>query len=86
MMLGGDYRVELRRNPWPRAARELRLDAEELSARVDELAQRAPDAFADAAREPQVTDRARPLPVTLANRVADRAARCRELLTRSTRS
>ena len=85
MKLGGDYRVELWHNPWPRAARDLRLDAEELSARVDDLAQRAPDAFADAARDPQVTALARPLPATLADLVADRAGRCRELLTRSAR-
>ena len=78
-----DYRVELWHNPWPRAARDLRLDAEELSARVDDLAQRAPDAFADATRDPQVTALARPLPGTLADRVADRVHRCREQLTRS---
>jgi serine/threonine-protein kinase HipA len=41
------------------------------------------DAFADAAREPQVTALARPLPSTLADLVADRAERCRELLKRT---
>jgi serine/threonine-protein kinase HipA len=50
-------------------------------ARADDLAQRAPDAVADAARDPHVTALARPLGATLANRVADRAGRCRELLT-----
>jgi serine/threonine-protein kinase HipA len=86
MKLGGDYRVELWQNPWPRAARDLRLDPDELSARVDELAQRAPDAFADAAHDPQVTALARPLGATLADLVADRAGRCRELLARSEES
>jgi serine/threonine-protein kinase HipA len=82
MKLGGDYRIELWQNPWPRAARTLRLDADELSARATDLAQRAPDAFADAARDPHVTALARPLPAALADRVADRAGRCREILTR----
>jgi serine/threonine-protein kinase HipA len=83
MKVGGDYRVELWQNPWPRAARDLRIDTEELTARADDLAQRAPDAFADAARDPHVTALARPLPATLGDRVADRAGRCRALLARS---
>ena len=86
MKLGGDYRVELWNNPWPRVARDLRLDVEELRVRVDDLAQRAPDAFADAARDPQVTALARPLPGTLADLIANRAGSCRELLTRDIRS
>ena len=85
MKLGGEYRVGLWNNPWPRAARDLRLDAEELCARVDDLAQRTPDAFADAVRDPQVTALARPLPAALADLVADRAGRCRKLLTRGAR-
>jgi serine/threonine-protein kinase HipA len=86
MKLGGDYRVELWQNPWPRVARELRLGVEELAARVDDLAQRAPDAFADSARDPEVTALARPLPALLADLVVDRARRCRDLLMRSAAS
>ena len=85
MKLGGDYRVELWNNPCPRVARDLRLDVEEVRVRVDDLAQRAPDAFADAARDPQVTALDRPLPATLVDGIANRAGHCRDLLTRGAR-
>ncbi|MDO8187750.1 HipA domain-containing protein [Conexibacter sp. JD483] len=80
MKLGGDYAVFPRRNLWPRAARELRLDADTLIERVRELAAIAPDAFADAAAEPAVTALASPLPARLLDLVADRARRCETLL------
>ncbi len=80
MKLGGDYRVYLHRNPWPRAARELGLDPTTLADRVRELAVLAPDAFADAAAAPAITALHRPLPARLLDLVADRAGRCRDLL------
>lgn len=80
MKLGGDDAVFPQRNAWPRAARELRLDADALIARVRELAAIAPDVFADAAAEPAVTALGSPLPAQLLDLIADRARRCDALL------
>jgi serine/threonine-protein kinase HipA len=80
MKIGGDYRVYPHRNRWPAAARDLGLDAEELTTRVRQLAAVAPDAFSDAAAASDIDDLGRELPSRLANRIADRAARCVELL------
>ncbi len=80
MKLGGDYRVSLYRNPWDTVADELGIDREELTARVDHLAAVTPDAFADAASEPDVTALGRKLPAILSRHVADRAARCGRLV------
>ncbi|HKG39407.1 MAG TPA: type II toxin-antitoxin system HipA family toxin [Conexibacter sp.] len=80
MKLGGDYRVYLDRNPWPRAARELGLDPAQLVDRVRDLAASIPDAFADATATPEVAALNRPLPAHLLDLVADRARRCRRLL------
>jgi serine/threonine-protein kinase HipA len=84
MKLGGDYAVFPRRNSWPRAARELRLDADALIERVRELAAIAPDAFADAAAEPAVAALDSALPTRLLDLVADRARRCDALLAAGT--
>jgi serine/threonine-protein kinase HipA len=84
MKLGGDYAVFPRRNTWPRAARELRLDADALIERVRELAAITPDAFADAAAEPAVTALDSALPARLLDLVADRARRCDALLAAGT--
>lgn len=80
MKLGGDYRLHPDRNPWPKAARELGVDATTLVDRVRELAARAPDAFADAIAAPEVAALDRPLPARLLDLVADRARRCTRLL------
>jgi serine/threonine-protein kinase HipA len=80
MKLGGDYALFPRRNSWPRAARELRLEPAALIERVRELAAIAPDAFADAAAEPSVTALGSELPARLLDLVADRARRCDALL------
>jgi serine/threonine-protein kinase HipA len=76
MKIGGDYRVHLHRDRWPAAARDLGLDAEELTTRVRQLASFAPDAFSDAAAASDIADLGRELPSRLVNRIADRAARC----------
>jgi serine/threonine-protein kinase HipA len=76
MKLGGDYRVALFKNPWPRVARDLRLDADALHERVAYLAAAAPDAFADAAAAPAVASLGRRLPGNLVVGVARRAAAC----------
>jgi serine/threonine-protein kinase HipA len=80
MKLGGDYRVLLHHNPWPRAAREFGLDPPALLDRVRELAALAPDAFADAGAAAEVAALDRPLPARLLDLVADRAGRCLGLL------
>jgi hypothetical protein len=55
MKLGDDDRVYPDRNPWPRTARELSLDPTTLTDRVRELAELAPDTFADVTATPQVS-------------------------------
>jgi len=80
MKLGGDYRLYPDRNPWPSTARELGLDPITLIERVRELAEVAPDTFADAIAVPEVTTLERPLPARLLDLIADRAQRCRGLL------
>jgi len=80
MKIGGDYGVFPQRNTWPQAAGDLGLDPERVVARVDELAVRAPDAFAEAASAPEVASLNRPLPGRLVYLVADRVERCLALL------
>lgn len=80
MKLGGDYRVHVERNPWPKADVELGLDADALTARASQLASIVGDAFADAAGAPEVEALDRPLPRRLTDLVAARAERCRTVL------
>lgn len=80
MRLGGDYGVYPRRDPWRRLAGELMIDADATVERVRGLTERAPGAFADAAAAPEVVRLRRPLSGRLVDLVADRAARCRQLL------
>jgi serine/threonine-protein kinase HipA len=80
MKLGGDYRVFLQRNPWPRAARDLGLDEGEVADRVSKLAGVTPDAFADAVSAADIVALDRGMPDKLLDLVADRAARCRSLI------
>lgn len=80
MELGGSYDLHLTTNPWPRASRELGLDADLLLGRVRELLLRGPDAFAQAASQPDVVALGRPLAATLVDLVAGRAARCLRLI------
>jgi len=82
MKIGKSYAVYPRRNYWPAAAAELDLDADALRARVRELTEAAPDAFAAAAGTPEVTSLASDLPARLVDLIADRAQRCLELLDR----
>lgn len=80
--IGGDYRVVPHHNTWPMAAHELGLDPERAIARVRELAERAPDAFLDAAEEPEVAALRRPLPARLFDLVRDRVSACVAILDR----
>ncbi len=74
MKVGGDYDVYPRRNAWPRAAEELGIDADRLVARVRDLADAVPDAFADAAAGVASLDRT--MPAKLVDLVSERARRC----------
>jgi serine/threonine-protein kinase HipA len=80
MKIGGDYGVFPARNTWPGASRDLGLDADFLLARVLELGARAPDAFADAAIQPDIVALKRPMPGRLVDLVAERATRCMRLI------
>jgi serine/threonine-protein kinase HipA len=80
MKLGGDYRVYLHANHWPRVAQEFAVDADELIGRVRHLAAVAPAAFAEAAASPAVSALGRSLPGRLVDRVAERATRCAQLV------
>jgi len=80
MKVGGDYQLNPHRNRWPDAAGDLGLPAAELVARARELAASAADAFADAAKAPDVLDYGSALPARLTDLVAERAERCARLL------
>jgi hypothetical protein len=80
MKIGGDYHLNPHRNRWPDAAHDLGLPADELVARTRELAAIAPDTFADAAREPDVTAQGSELPARLTDLVAERSGRCGQLV------
>lgn len=79
MKIGDDYGVFPARNTWPRASRDLGLDADALMDRVRELGSLTADAFADAANAPDIVELDRPMPGVLVDLVADRAARCLRL-------
>jgi serine/threonine-protein kinase HipA len=72
MKIGGDYRLDWYRNRWLAAARDLGLGTAELMARVAELIAIAPDAFADAAKSPEVATLGSDLPARLTDLVAER--------------
>jgi serine/threonine-protein kinase HipA len=76
MRIGGDDGVVPARNTWPGAWRDLGLEAETLRARLLERAAQAPDAFADAANQPDNVALGRPTPSKLVDLVAERAIRC----------
>jgi serine/threonine-protein kinase HipA len=80
MKVGGDYRVFPHRNSWPAAAKDLGVDADELVARVCDLARAAPDAFASAAKERDIRALDRALPNRMVDLIADRAKRCLRVL------
>jgi serine/threonine-protein kinase HipA len=80
MKLGGDYRLYPWHNIWPGAARDLGIDADALTVRVDELTAIAADAFSQAAATEEVRALHRELPGKLISLIADRVRRCRDVL------
>jgi hypothetical protein len=86
MKLGGDYHVYPERNTWDKAAHELGLNADRALDRVVALAERTPDAFADAASADEVAALDRPLTPRLVDLVADRVRRCIAIMPASVKS
>jgi len=81
MRVGGENRVEsISGRHWCRFAEANRLDPDETLARVDALAARSPECFADVARDDRVQALESGLPARLVERVTARAARCRRAL------
>ena len=86
MKIGGDDHVFPARNTWDKAAQELAVDTDAVIDRLRTLADRAADAFADAAADPDIMALGRPLPHRLTELVADRASRCARLIVSSDRA
>jgi uncharacterized protein (DUF2267 family) len=86
MKIGGDYHVYPERNTWDKAAQELGLNADRALERVVALAERTPDAFADAASAAEVAALDRPLSPRLVDLVADRVKRCMAIMPASIKS
>jgi serine/threonine-protein kinase HipA len=80
MKIGGDYRVYPHHNTWPAAAQDLGLDVVAALDRILALAQRAPEAFAEAAGCTDVAALDRPLPTRLVDLVTERIERCQAIL------
>jgi serine/threonine-protein kinase HipA len=81
MKIGGEYGVEATSGRhWRRFAQANTLDPEATIARIDDLAARTPDAFTAAAKDKSIRALRSRLPSTLAERIARRAAQCREKL------
>lgn len=80
MKLGGHYDVFTYRNPWPRTAADIGLDEEDLLQRVRRMIAEAPDAFSDAAADPQVRALDREIAPRLVDRVRERVERCNALV------
>jgi serine/threonine-protein kinase HipA len=80
MKIGGDYRVYPHQNTWRAAAQDLGVDADAAIDRVLTLAERAPEAFVEAAGAPAVAALDRPLPARLTDLVAERTERCQAIL------
>jgi serine/threonine-protein kinase HipA len=86
MRVGDENRVEsISGRHWRRFAEANRLDPDETLARVDALAARTPDCFAEVARDDGVRALGSGLPARLAERVTAHAVRCRNALTRDYR-
>ncbi len=83
MKIGGYYQVRtIEGRHWRRFAGANRVDADALLARIDDLADRIPAAFATAAADPAVEAIGSRLPGRLVDRVTVRATECRAALLR----
>jgi serine/threonine-protein kinase HipA len=81
MKIGGEYGLEaIRGRHWRRFAQDNGLEPDEVVDRVASIAERAPDAFADAARDRAVKALRSRLPGRLVELVGQRAAVCAKRL------
>ncbi|GIG20771.1 toxin HipA [Cellulomonas chitinilytica] len=81
MKYGGDYTLRTRTATiWPKVAAEFSLPVEQVRSRAGALMDVVPDAFAEAAADPDVKALGSVLPTTLASKVAERVTQCRETL------
>lgn len=80
MKVGGEYKLEPPRNTWRAAASDLGLPAGEVIARVGELADSVPSAFAAAAADSSVAGLHSDVIEKLVEAVSVRARRCVEIL------
>ena len=79
MKIGGHYEYEPLHNSWPKAATELGIPQDEMSARVLALTERVPEAFVKVAASLS-SSLNRPLVNDLVDRVLARSERCRSVL------
>src|ERR1019366_5991084 len=70
----------IRREDWSTLSTQSGLDPETVAARIDDLASRVPDAFAEAAAADDVVACHSPLPERLVTTVVENVARCRSAL------
>jgi serine/threonine-protein kinase HipA len=81
MRVGGEYRIDrVRARHWRRVAGACGLDPATVLDRIDDLAQRAPRAFAEIVGEPDVQALGGELPGRLVDEVTAHADRCRHAL------
>jgi serine/threonine-protein kinase HipA len=81
MKIGGEYAPDgVHGRHWRRFALANRLDPDETTARIDDLATRTPDALTASAKDAAVRALRSGLPSGLCHRVAVRAAQCRKKL------
>jgi serine/threonine-protein kinase HipA len=81
MRIGGQYVIgKIERRHWMRFATVAGFDPEEAIRRIDDLAARTPDAFADAIKSASVRDLESPLPQRLLDAVSTRAVECQRVI------
>jgi serine/threonine-protein kinase HipA len=77
MKIGGEYRMrDIGLRQWRKLAVELRLDADALMTRINDLARGLPDAMADVCRRAETDGLDHPLVERLASKLRERAERC----------
>ena len=84
MAVGDTYRMgDVRSEDWLEAARRMRVDPIAMLERMDDLAARLPVAFADAAAEEAVLDRAGSFAGRLLDRIDRHSGHCRRIIARA---
>ncbi len=81
MKVGDNKKLAMiRRQDWTTLAKQCGLDPDLVTARIEDLATRVPDAFADAARAEDVVSCPSPIPERLVATVEENVSRCRSAL------